>query len=303
MKTITYEQADGVGWVTLNRPDVHNAFDEVMLDELCALWATLRIDDGVRCVVLTGAGDKAFCTGIDRSEIPADGQTEFNAMTWNDPGLRLGPKTNRLWKPVVAAVNGMACAGAFYLLGEVDFIIAADHATFFDPHVTYGMPAVYEPTYLIGRMPYGEVARMALLGSYERMSAARAYEVGFVTEVVAAHQASADAAHSVAASIAAQPATAVQATVRAIWAAPRALVAPSDRRRTGLARRRHYRRPDSQRARRFLLPGRASPRRCVDGVDASPSSVPRSRTPDGSTTPPPSSFTRKRRVAPWPTPA
>ncbi len=218
MKTITYEQADGVGWVTLNRPDVHNAFDETMLDELAALWASLRLDDGVRCLVLTGAGDKAFCTGIDRADIPADGQTKFDPMTWNDPGLRLGPKTNRLWKPVIAAVNGMACAGAFYLLGEVDFIIAADHATFFDPHVTYGMPAVYEPTYLTGRMPYGEVARMALLGSYERMSAARAYEVGLVSEVVPAPELRA-AAQWAAESIAAQPAHAVQATVRAVWAA------------------------------------------------------------------------------------
>ena len=218
METIAYEHADGVGWVTLNRPEVHNAFNEVMLDELSQLWADLRSDDDVRCVVLTGAGDKAFCTGIDRGEIPADGSTVFDPMRWNDPGLRLGPKSNRLWKPVIAAVNGMACAGAFYLLGEADFIIAADHATFFDPHVTYGMPAVYEPTYLIGRMPYGEVARMALLGSYDRLSAARAHEIGFVSEVVPAAELRA-AAQWAAESIASQPAHAVQATVRAVWAA------------------------------------------------------------------------------------
>ena len=63
----------------------------------------------------------------------------------DDPGLLLGPKSADLWKPVVAAVNGMACGGAFYLLGEVETIVAADHATFFDPHTTYGMAAGFEP--------------------------------------------------------------------------------------------------------------------------------------------------------------
>jgi enoyl-CoA hydratase/carnithine racemase len=64
---------------------------------------------------------------------------------FNDPGDNIGPKSCDLWKPVIASVNGMACGGAFYMLGEVEFIIAADHATFFDPHVTYGMTAAFEP--------------------------------------------------------------------------------------------------------------------------------------------------------------
>ena len=85
---------------------------------------------------------------------------------------------------MIAAVNGMACGGAFYLLGEADILIAADHATFFDPHVTYGMPAVFEPALMLHRMPFGEVMRMTLLGNHERISAARALEIGLVTEVV-----------------------------------------------------------------------------------------------------------------------
>ena len=60
---------------------------------------------------------------------------------FDDPGDNINPKANDLWKPVIAAVNGMACGGALYLLGESDIIIAAEHATFFDPHVTYGMVA------------------------------------------------------------------------------------------------------------------------------------------------------------------
>jgi enoyl-CoA hydratase/carnithine racemase len=180
----------------------------------------VRDDDSVRAVVVTAAGDKAFCTGIDRSEVPADDGADyaFDPLTYRDPGGRLGPRSNGCWKPVVAAVNGMACGGAFYLLGEVDIIVAADHATFFDPHVTYGMPAVFEPALMLHRMPFGEVLRMTLLGNHERISASRALEIGLVTEVVPAGELPA-AAHRVAAAIASQPPTAVQASLRSLWAA------------------------------------------------------------------------------------
>jgi enoyl-CoA hydratase/carnithine racemase len=215
-ETIDVRREGGVAWVTLDRPEAYNAFNEQMQDELAALWRQLRFDDEIGCVVLTGRGDRAFCTGIDRSEIPDDGVTEFDPFTWDDPGDKLGPKSNGLFTPVIAAVNGMACAGAFYLLAECDFIISADHATFFDPHVTFGMAAVYEPTIMAARMPYGEISRLSLLGSHERMSARRAYEIGLVSEVV-----DSDGLHAcarwAAEAIASQPRRPVRATVRALW--------------------------------------------------------------------------------------
>lgn len=217
-ETLLLEKTDdGVATVTLNRPEVHNAFDEVMRRELSSLWRTLRADDDVRAVVLTGEGDKAFCTGIDRAGVPTDEDAyDFDPLTYDDPGKELGPKSNDLWKPVIAAVNGMACGGAFYLLGEVEFLIAAEHATFFDPHVTYGMPAVFEPMLMAHRMPFGEIMRMSLLGNHERLSADRALQIGLVSEVVPAADLAA-AAHNLAAAIASQPPRAVQATVRALW--------------------------------------------------------------------------------------
>jgi enoyl-CoA hydratase/carnithine racemase len=224
LQTVTYEVRDGVGWLTLNRPDVMNAFDARMLDEVSALWRQVRIDDDVRVVVLTGAGDRAFCTGLDRSTIVGDGTADggigFTSSPFHqdDPGARLGPKTNDLWKPVIAAVNGMACGGAFYLLGECDILIAAEEATFFDPHVSYGMPATYESILLVGRMPLGEVLRMQLTGAAERLSAKRAYEVGLVSEVVPRTELLA-AAEQLATTIAASPTIAVQSTLKAIWTA------------------------------------------------------------------------------------
>lgn len=224
METLLYEEDDGVAVVMLNRPDVYNAFNTKMCDELSGLWRELQANHNVRCVVLTGAGDKAFCTGIDRSEIPSDG-ADFDPATYEDPGAKLGPKSNGLFKPVIAAVRGMACGGAFYMLGEVEFIIASDDATFFDPHVTYGMTAVFEPLLMMRRMPWGEIARLTLVGNHERVSARRAYEIGLVSEVVPGSELR-EATMRVAKAIASQPAHAVQATVRALWTA--VTTSPSD---------------------------------------------------------------------------
>jgi enoyl-CoA hydratase/carnithine racemase len=214
-ETLLYEEADGVAWITLNRPERHNAFDGTLTRELHGLWRDLRFDDAVRCIVLTGAGDRAFCTGIDRTEEVPQPSSPFMI---DDPGLLLGPKSADLWKPVIAAVNGMACGGAFYLLGEVDFIVAAESATFFDPHVTYGMTAAFEPILMQQQVPFGELMRLSLMGNHERMSARRAYEVGMVSEVVPLERLR-EAAGWAASAIASQPAAAVEGTVRALWAA------------------------------------------------------------------------------------
>jgi enoyl-CoA hydratase/carnithine racemase len=224
METVTLDVADGVAWVTLDRPEVMNAFDARMQDELSQVWRRLRADDAVRVVVLTGAGDRAFCTGIDRSGIAGDGTADGGVgfagspFHLDDPGAKLGPKSNDFWKPVIAAVNGIACGGAFYLLGECDILVAADTATFFDPHVTYGMPASYESMLMVGRMPLGEVLRMQLTGAAERVSAQRAYDVGLVSEVVPPGELRA-AAQRLAETIAASPTLAVQATLKAVWTA------------------------------------------------------------------------------------
>ena len=184
LTTLALDVVDGVATVTLDRPQVHNAFDDTMVEELAATWRAIRDDDRVRSVVLTGAGEKAFCTGLDRSDV----EFAFDPLTYEDPGRLLGPKSQELWKPVVAAVNGMACGGAFYLLAEADVIVAADHATFFDPHVTFGMVAAFEPILMLRRMPFGEVLRMSLAGNHERVSAATAEKIGLVSEVVPADE-------------------------------------------------------------------------------------------------------------------
>lgn len=221
LRTLEVVVDDGIAVVTLQRPEVLNAFDDTMVAELAAVWAAIRRSSDVRVVVLTGAGDRAFCSGYDRRQLDDEtaGLLEHDLpIERPDVGEYISPKTAGMWKPVVAAVNGLACGGAFYLLGESDLILAADTATFFDPHLSYGMPAVFEPVHLLQRMPLGEVLRLSLLGAEERMSAATAERVGLVSEVVAGEQLLATAMAR-ARTIAAAPPAAVQATLRAIWSA------------------------------------------------------------------------------------
>ena len=224
-ETIKVDISGHVCRVTLDRPEVLNAFNDQMRREIRSTWRALRSMDEVRVVVVTGTGERAFCVGIDRSgELVALEGTggklygTSNNYMYDDPGDDLGPKACDLWKPVIAAVNGICCGGAFYLAAESDIIIAAEHATFFDPHVTYGMAAVYEPMKLVPRMPLGEVLRLTLLGSHERMTAETAKRVGLVSEVVSVDELQ-DAADRLAEIIASQPPEAVQGALRAIWAA------------------------------------------------------------------------------------
>ena len=133
-----------------------------------------------------------------------------------DPGERMGPKSNGIWKPIVCAVHGMAAGGAQYWINESDIVICSDDAEFFDPHVTYGMTSACEPIGLAARIPYGEAVRWALMGLDERMSAQRALQIGLVSEVVPREQLW-DHAHWIAATIAAKPSVATQGTVKALW--------------------------------------------------------------------------------------
>jgi enoyl-CoA hydratase/carnithine racemase len=213
---LLYEEADGVATIALNRPEKLNALNPKLGEELGEVWRGLRMNDDVRVAVLTGAGDRAFSSGIDLTYEYPQPTSKFMI---NDDIRFIGPKSNDLWKPVIAAVNGIACGAAFFLLGECEMIIAADSATFFDPHLSHGMPAVAEPMFMYHLMPFGEIARMSLLSRAERMTAARALAIGLVQELVSRSELM-EAARWAATVIAQHPdATAVEATVKAIWTA------------------------------------------------------------------------------------
>jgi enoyl-CoA hydratase/carnithine racemase len=212
--TILYEtSADRVATITLNRPDALNAFDRQVCEEMGDAWRRVKMDLDVNAVVLRGAGDRAFCAGLDNKK--PYGQPED---VWNheDPGELLSPKWQKVWKPVVCAVHGICTAGAFYFINEADVVICSSDATFFDSHVSVGLVSALEPVGLMRRIGLGETLRMALMGNDERITAATALRIGLVTEVVDREQLW-SRAHEIAATIARKPKSATEGTVRAIW--------------------------------------------------------------------------------------
>ena len=213
LTTVIAGLKDHVLTITLNRPDQLNSFTDVMRAEFAALWAYAREEGDVHVMVLRANGERAFSTGVDVKEGTF---LSDNVFMRRDPGADLSPKHNGCWKPLICAVHGMAAGGALYWLNEADIIIASEDAQFFDPHVSYGMVAALEPIGLAHRLPIGEVLRMVLLGLDERMSAKRALEIGFITEIVG-RDALWDRAHDLAERIAAKPPAAVQGSIRAIW--------------------------------------------------------------------------------------
>ena len=214
-ETIRFDLTGHVATITLNRPEVLNAFDQRMLDEFADVWRYCRREDEVHVIVLRAAGERAFSTGVDRK---AGRFRHPNPWSADDPGFFLGAKQNRVWKPLICAVHGMCAGGAFYWLNEADVIICSAEATFFDPHTTYGMVSALEPASLARRIPLGEAMRIALFGLDERMGADRAYSIGLVSEVVAGGREPLwERANTLALRLADKHPLAVQGTVKAVW--------------------------------------------------------------------------------------
>jgi enoyl-CoA hydratase/carnithine racemase len=204
---------DHVATITLNRPDRINAFNQGTLDDFQAIWKFVRETHFVHAVVIQAEGERGFCSGVDVQE---GYDRSENIWQEDDPGVFLGPRANKVWKPVVCAVHGVTAGGAFYWINESDIVICAEGTTFFDPHVSYGLTAALEPIGLARRIPLGEAIRMALMGLDERVSAKRALEIGLVTEIVPGDELR-TRAREIASTIAAKPPAAIQGTVRAIW--------------------------------------------------------------------------------------
>ena len=215
-ETILVEFKNGVGTITLNRPERMNAFNGPMVRDFAVLWASVRCDPNVRAIVLRAAPGRAFCIGVDLKEgwnKPIEGATPFDN---DNPGDWLGPKSNKVWKPFIVAVSGMAAAGSFYWLNEADIIICSEEATFFDTHVSFGTVAAIGPIGAMSRVPFLEIARMALMSNEERICAETAKRISLVTEVTKLESLWARA-HELALNLAAKNPVAVQGTVRGLW--------------------------------------------------------------------------------------
>jgi enoyl-CoA hydratase/carnithine racemase len=205
-----YEDDGAVAWLTMNRPEAHNALSKDLREGLSEGFTRFRDDPGARVLVLTGAGDKAFSAGGDLKEMA---ETQLKV-----PPPDFLPYLNRTFeldKPVIAAVNGIAFGGGFLLAQMCDLCLAAEHARFGITEARWGRGAPWAAP-----LPWLIPPRVALemLLTAEPISAARAYEVGLVNRVVPGAELR-ETARAMAAGIAANAPLSVRAGKAMVYAA------------------------------------------------------------------------------------
>jgi len=217
-ETLIVEKRGPVGWLIFDRPDAANAMDATMLGELEGAWAELDADPEVRAIVNTGAG-RAFQTGLDVRQLAKDPQAlREQSRRTKDATLKLTAWHCQVWKPVIAAVNGVCAGGGLHFVADADIVVMAAGAELLDPHVSIGQVSAYETIALVRKSPMEAVLRMALAGRHERITAERAFELGICSEVVAPDVLR-ERAQALGELIAQEPPALLRATKQALWAA------------------------------------------------------------------------------------
>ena len=179
-ESILYEMHGAVALITINRPQSRNAINRAVREGLTAAWQRFEADPAARVAILTGAGERAFCAGMDLKEASAT-------------GLKVPPRgfiptlgdAIQVSKPTIAAVNGLAVAGGWLFAQMCDLCVAAEHATFAITEARVGRGTPWAAP-LIHMLPQRIMMELLLTG--EPMSAARLQQLGYVNHVVSAAQ-------------------------------------------------------------------------------------------------------------------
>ena len=206
---VNVERRGFVAIVTIDRPERRNALSVEAINGIGAAFEEAEHDDSVRVVVITGAGDQAFCAGMDLKDFAGGGQRPQMV----GPGL--GVFFTRCYpKPVLAAVNGSAVGGGFEMVMASDMAVAVETARFSVPEVKRGLVGAGCSTRLASLVPARVAFEMAVLG--EPISAARALELGLLNEVVAPGKAL-ERSLEIAEALASSAPLAVAVTKQLIW--------------------------------------------------------------------------------------
>lgn len=183
--TILYEINEGVGTITLNRPDVYNAFNEQLHKELASALKQAERNDEVRCIVITGAG-KAFCSGQDIKDVPLDGSRSLGDSVRNyyNP---LALKLRSIPKPIIAAVNGVAAGAGMSMALACDFRVAVENARFVAAFANIGLVPDTGLSYFLPRLiGHARAVELCMLGG--TIDAPTAHQYGMVNSVVSAEE-------------------------------------------------------------------------------------------------------------------
>jgi enoyl-CoA hydratase len=182
-ENLLYERRNGIGYVTVNRPEKLNALNLKTMDELHDCFQEIERDEEVRAVILTGTGEKAFVGGADINELAV--QTPVEGKELSRRGQKILDLIEQLGKPVIAAVNGYALGGGCELALACTIRIASENARLGQPEVKLGLIPGYAGTQRLPRL-VGKGRALEMVLSGEPVSAAEAYRIGLVNQVVPA---------------------------------------------------------------------------------------------------------------------
>ncbi|BCG89177.1 enoyl-CoA hydratase [Mesorhizobium sp. 113-3-9] len=179
------ETRDGVTVLTLNRPEKLNALNYALIDRLLAILDDVEVDDGIRAIILTGAGERAFSAGGDIHEFSGSvaAGTDTALRDFVMRGQRLTARLEAYRKPVIAAVNGIAFGGGCEITEAVPLAIASDRALFAKPEINLAMPPTFGGTQRLPRLA-GRKRALELLLTGDWFPPPRALELGLVNQVV-----------------------------------------------------------------------------------------------------------------------
>lgn len=192
MPDLLYEKRDGVAILTFNRPERRNALSPQLMVLLCEAWQDFRDDDSLRVAILTGAGDKAFCAGGDLGLLmplftgARQPEDEWDERLMSDAAQVMATALLRpfeLYKPIIAAINGVAVAGGSEILQSTDIRIASRAASFGLSEAKRGLvPGGGSMVRLPRQISYCKAMEIMLLG--DQISAEEAHRIGLVNEIV-----------------------------------------------------------------------------------------------------------------------
>jgi Enoyl-CoA hydratase/carnithine racemase len=181
-ENLLFENDNGIGVVTLNRPKALNALNAATMHDLDRLFDELANEESIKVVIITGSGEKAFVAGADITEMQP--MTAIQGRNWGKYGQSVMGKIEKLPKPVIAAVNGFALGGGCELAMACDICIVSEKAKFGQPEVTLGITPGFAGTQRLARL-VGKGRAKELLFTGDMIDAMEAYRIGLANKVVA----------------------------------------------------------------------------------------------------------------------
>ena len=216
--SVIFQVAGAIATITLNRPHEGNAVTPDLARGMSAAWEEVKRNPAVLAAIVTGAGEKHFCTGASVSDL-REGPSGLLVDGSLRDGVRFSSRQNEVWKPVICVVNGLVNGAGLHFVVDADIVVSARSAAFMDTHTSVGQVGAIENIGLARRTTLGAALLLTLVGRSYRMTAERAHQLGLVDILEDDASSAMKTGLELAAAIARNSPRAVMLSKQAIWGA------------------------------------------------------------------------------------